>query len=158
VSSVKWRVWLVDNLIYYPGISWSDWGRLHERKSGQPVPLPLVILVTFEICVRSTTILAHLLSSTNHYNCIYRDVIQGIVYVDNWFHSITQTRFLYLVLIYTDILIISYELSCACPHNLVSYHSNRLFKHASGAEAKFWSQKWSQCGNSSDMIIGRQRS
>jgi len=29
---------------------------------------------------------------------------------------------------------------------------------ASGAEAKFGSQKWWQCGNSSDMIIGRQRS
>ena len=51
---------------YYPGISWSDWGRLHKRKSGQSVPLPVLILVTFEICVRSTTILAHLLSSTNY--------------------------------------------------------------------------------------------
>jgi len=45
--------------------------------------------------------------------------------------------------------------SYACPYNLVSYHSNRWFKHASGAEARFGSQKWWQSGNSSDMMIGR---
>jgi hypothetical protein len=52
-------------------------------------------------------------------------------------------------------LIISYELSYACPYNSVPYRSNRWFKHVSGAEAKFGSQKWWQCGNSSVMIIGR---
>jgi len=75
----------------------------------------------------------------------------------------TQACFLYLVLSHTDVLIISCELSYACPYNLVSshfnhWHFNHWFKHASGAEAKFGSQKWWQCGNSSEMIIGRQRS
>jgi hypothetical protein len=157
---VKWRGWLVSNLSYYPGISWNDWGWLHERKLGQPLPLPVVIHVTFQIHIRviSTTTLAHLLSYTNYkktLQCIYHYVTQGNVYMDNWCHSMTQTRFLYLVLIHTDTLIISCARSYSCPYNLLSYHSNRWFKHASGADTKFGSQKWLQLGNSTDMIIGR---
>lgn len=103
----------MSNLSYHPGISWSDWGRLHKKKLGQPLPLPVVIRVTFQIHVRviSTTTLAHLVIYTNYkktLQCIYHDVIQGNVYVDNWCHSMTQTHFLYLVLIHTDMLIISY--------------------------------------------------
>jgi hypothetical protein len=86
--------------------------------------------------------------------CIMMSFSELLVWVI-WCPSVTQMPFLFVVLMSTGMLIISYKFSYACPCNLVSYSSNCWFNHASGAEPKFGSQKLWQWGNSSEMIIGR---